>query len=100
MILDKYAWTNRLVILITHKEDTNLEKQVKRFFGNQVCDIDDRKLNLLHFHTNGPAVTQLPKTMQSKTGLWLLGYDGLVKDISEDGFTRKHKFQNQCNTLL
>ena len=84
IILDKYAWTNRLVILITNKKDTSLERQVKRFFENHVCEIDDRKLKLLLFPTDKPALTQLPKTMRSQTGLWLLGYDRLIKDFSED----------------
>ncbi|MDC1384018.1 DUF4174 domain-containing protein [Candidatus Puniceispirillum sp.] len=93
MILGKYAWTDRLVILITNKKDTSLERQVKRFFENHACDIVDRKLNLLHFHSNGPAVTQLPKTMRAQTGLWLLGYDSSIKDFSEDGQLLNRLFQ-------
>ena len=93
MILDQYAWTDRLVILITNKKDTGLERQVKRFFKSQACDIDDRNIELLHFHTDEPAVTQLPKTMRSQTGLWLLGYDGSIKDFSEDGQLLNRLFQ-------
>ena len=93
VILDKYAWTNRLVILITHKKDTSLETQVKRFFESHACDVDNRKLELLHFHTNKPIVTQLPKAMHSQTGLWLLGYDGSIKDFSEDGQLLNRLFQ-------
>ena len=85
MILDGYAWTNRLVILITNKRDTSLETQVKRFFETHACDVDNRNLKLLHFHTNEPVVNQLPKTMRSQIGLWLLGYDGSIKGFSEDG---------------
>ena len=93
MILDEYAWTNRLVILITNKKDTSLEMQVERFFQSHACDVDDRKLKLLHFHTDKPVVTQLPKTMRSQTGLWLLGYDGSIKDFSEDGQLLNRLFQ-------
>ena len=93
MILDKYAWTNRLVILITNKKDTSLKMQVERFFQSHACDVDDRKLQLLHFHTDKPVVTQLPKTMRSQTGLWLLGYDGSIKDFSEDGQLLTRLFQ-------
>ena len=93
MILDKYAWTNRLVILITNKKDTSLETQVKRFFESHACDVDDRNLKLLHFRTGKPVVTQLPKAMRSQTGLWLLGYDGSVKDFSEDGQLLNRLFQ-------
>ena len=93
MILDKYAWTNRLVILITNKKDTSLEIQVKSFFESHACDVDNRNLKLLHFYTDKPVVTQLPKTMRSQTGLWLLGYDGSIKDFSEDGQLLNRLFQ-------
>ena len=93
MIFDEYAWTNRLVIMITNKKNTDLEKQVRRFFENRVCDIKDRNLKLLHFHKNELAVTQLQKIMRSQTGLWLLGYDGSIKDFSEDEQLLNRLFQ-------
>lgn len=93
MILDKYAWTNRLVVLITNKNDTSLEKQVKRFFETQACGIDDRKLKLFHFQIGKSEANQLPKTMHSQTGLWLLGYDSLIKDFSKDGQLLSRLFQ-------
>ena len=92
MIFDKYAWTNRLVIMITDKKNTDLEKQVRKFFESHVCDIDDRNLKLLHFHSNELAVTQLQKK-HSQTGLWLLGYDGSIKDFSEDAQLLNRLFQ-------
>ena len=92
MIFDKYAWTNRLVIMITDKKNTNLEKQVRQFFASHVCDIDDRNLKLLHFYKNEVAVPQLQKK-HSQTGLWLLGYDGLIKDFSEDAQLMNRLFQ-------
>ena len=93
VIFDEYAWTNRLVIMITNKKNTDLEKQVRRFFESRVCDIDDRNLKLLHFQKNERAVTTLQKTMRSQTGLWLLGYDGSIKDFSEDGQLLNRLFQ-------
>ena len=93
MIFDEYAWNNRLVIMITDKKNTDLERQVRRFFENRVCDIDNRNLKLLHFHKNELAVTPLQKTMRSQTGLWLLGYDGSIKDFSEDEQLLNRLFQ-------
>ena len=92
MIFDEYAWTNRLVIMITDKKNTDLEKQVRRFFESHVCDIDDRNLKLLHFPSNELAVTQLQKK-HSQTGLWLLGYDGSIKDFSLDEQLLNRLFQ-------
>ena len=92
MIFDKYAWTYRLVIMITDKKNSDLEKQVRQFFESHVCDIDDRNLKLLHFHKNELSVTHLQKK-HSQTGLWLLGYDGSIKDFSEDAQLLKRLFQ-------
>ena len=93
IIFDKYAWTNRLVIMITTKKNTDLERQVRRFFESHVCDIDDRNLKLLHFQQNELAVIQLQKKTHSQTGLWLLGYDGSIKDFSEDEQLLNRLFQ-------
>ena len=93
MSFDEYAWTNRLVIMITNKKNTDLEKQVRQFFESRVCDIEDRNLKLLHYHKNELAVIKLQKTMRSQTGLWLLGYDGSIKDFSEDEQLLNRLFQ-------
>ena len=71
MIFDEYAWTNRLVIMITDKKNTDLEKQVRQFFESHACDIDDRNLKLLHFHNNEIAVAQLQKNTHGQVcGSW------------------------------
>ena len=92
MIFDEYAWTNRLVIMITDNKNTDLEKQVRQFFESHVCDINDRNLKLLHFHSNKLGLTQLQRK-HSQTGLWLLGYDGSIKDFSVDEQLLNRLFQ-------
>ena len=84
LTLDNYAWTYRLIIVITEKKDSNLEKNVKKFFEINACDIDVRNLKLLHFLTDELTLIQLPKKIQSQTGVWLIGYDGSIKGFSED----------------
>ena len=93
MRLDTYAWSNCLVILMTDKKGSNLEKQVKEFFTKYTCDIDERNIKLLHFYTDKSAVNQLPKTIHSHNGLWLLGYDGSIKAFSEDSQLLNDLFQ-------
>jgi len=83
-VLADHAWTNRLVILITDKEKNNLEKQVRRFFEKNECDIDVRKLKLIHFSAENSIADKLPKKMHSQTGVWLVGYDSLIKAFSKD----------------
>ena len=85
IVLDKYAWSNRLLIVVTDKDENNLEKKVRKFFEQHVCDIDDRNLKLLHFFSDDPNVLELPSSIHHQTGIWLLGYDGNIKAHSEDG---------------
>ena len=85
IVLDKYAWSNRLLIVVTDKDENNLEKKVRKFFEQHVCDIDDRNLKLLHFFLDDPNVLELPSSIHHQTGMWLLGYDGNIKAHSEDG---------------
>ncbi len=93
MILDKYAWTNRLVIVVTEKNKNTLERDVRQFFALYRCDVDDRNLKLLSFFTDDPIVQQLPKLVQSQTGMWLIGYDGNIKAYSEDNQLLKKLFE-------
>ncbi|MFL2844924.1 MAG: DUF4174 domain-containing protein [Candidatus Puniceispirillaceae bacterium] len=93
LIFDEYSWANRLLIMITSKKNSDLEKQVRRFFETHFCDIDDRNLKLLHFQQNELAVIQLQKKTHSQTGLWLLGYDGSIKDFSKDEQLLNRLFQ-------
>ena len=78
MILDKYAWTNRLVIVVTKKNENTLERDVRQFFEHNRCDIDDRNLKLLSFFSDDPSVLQLPSSVHFQTGIWLVGYDGNI----------------------
>ena len=84
IVLDKYAWSNRLLIVVTDKDENNLEKKVRKFFEQHVCDIDDRNLKLLHFFLDDPNVLELPSSIHHQTAMWLLGYDGNIKAHSED----------------
>ena len=91
--LAKYAWTNRLVILVTDKKDTELERQVREFVANNVCEINDRNLKFFYFSHDKMTMAQLPKKINARRGMWLIGYDGLIKDFSEDGQVLNRLFQ-------
>ena len=79
--LAEHAWTSRLVIVVTDKKDTELERQAKKFFANNVCDINDRNLKFFYFNHDKMDMTQLPKKISANRGMWLIGYDGLIKDF-------------------
>ena len=93
IVLDKYTWSNRLLIVVTDKNENNLEKKVRKFFEQHACDIDDRNLKLLHFFLDDPIVLQLPRAIHSQTGMWLVGYDGNIKAHSEDSQLLNDLFQ-------
>ena len=72
MILDKYAWTNRLVIVVTEKNKNKLEKDVRQFFELYRCDVDDRNLKLLSFFTDDQIKQMMPPSVQSQTVMRLI----------------------------
>ena len=84
IVLDKYTWSNRLLIVVNDKNENNLEKKARRFFEQHACDIVDRNLKLLHFFVDDPTILELPSSIHNQTGMWLLGYDGNIKAHSED----------------
>ncbi len=93
VVLDNYAWSNRLLIVVTDKNENNLEKKVRKFFEQHVCNINDRNLKLLHFFSDDPIVFQLPRAIHSQTGMWLIGYDGNIKAHSENGQLLNNLFE-------
>ena len=84
MVLEKYAWSNRLLIVVTERNENSMEKQVRKFFNQNTCDFKERNLKLLHFFSDDPTVLEMPSPIHSQTGMWLLGYDGTVKAQSKD----------------
>ena len=82
--LENYKWKKRVLLLITKEEDTNLIDEVNKFFINQKCKNDERNLELLKIEKENNYHIKSTSYFKDKTGIWLIGYDGNIKEYSED----------------
>ena len=83
-ILENYKWKKRILLLITKEEDTSLINEVDKFFINQKCKNDERNLELLKIKKDNDYYIKSTSYFKDKTGIWLIGYDGNIKEYSED----------------
>ena len=82
--LEKYKWKKRILLLITKEEGTVLINAADKFFINQKCKNDDRNLELLKIKEDKNYYIKNTSFFKDKTGFWLIGYDGNIKEYSED----------------
>ena len=82
--LEKYKWKKRILLLITKEEDTILINEVDKFFINQKCKNDERNLELLKIKKDKDYYIKSKSYFKDKTGIWLIGYDGNIKEYTED----------------
>ena len=77
-----YAWSERLVIATAKDETSDLISRVETFFAENACAVKERNLLFLSFRLGTEESQKLPLEMQRRAGLWLVGYDGAIKDYS------------------
>ena len=81
--ISKLEWQKRLLIISYEKEDDELISKSLNFISKNTCEIDDRNLELIFFKKFKNKNFEKPKFVNAY-GIWLLGYDGEVKDFSSD----------------
>ena len=79
-----YTWSERLVIATAKDETSDLLSIVETFFAENACAVKERNLLFLSFKLGTEESQKLPLEMQRRAGLWLVGYDGTIKDYSPD----------------
>ena len=77
------VWEKRLLIISYEKEDDELITKSLNFISGNTCEINDRNLELIFFKKFKNKNFEKPKFVNAY-GIWLLGYDGEVKDFSSD----------------
>ncbi len=92
LMLEEFHWEKRVLINIVNELDNNFSKKVKFFVKNKNCEFKERNLFFIQFVLNSNEHLELPDNFQNKTGLWLIGYDGNVKEFSEDLSLLKNLF--------
>ena len=75
-------WKKRVLIISYNNQNDELLTKTIKYISDNKCQIDDRNLEVIFFEKfkNNDFVT--PKFINEKYGVWLLGYDGEIKDYS------------------
>ena len=81
--ISELAWKKRILIISYEKENDELIYESLNFISDNTCKIDDRNLELILFKKFKNKNFDKPKFVNAY-GIWLLGYDGEVKDFSSD----------------
>ena len=77
-------WEKRVIIISYEKQSDELFTKSIKYISENKCEIDDRNLEIILFENYKNKVFLTPKFINKKNGIWLLGYDGEIKDYSQD----------------
>ena len=82
--ISELNWKKRLLVISYEKQNDQIFTKTKKFIFDNKCEIEDRKLEVIFIEKfkNKDFVT--PKFINKKYGIWLIGYDGMIKDYSSD----------------
>ena len=82
--ISELNWEKRLIVISYEKQNDGIFTKTKKFISDNKCKIEDRNLEIIFFEKfeNKDFVT--PKFINKKYGMWLIGYDGMIKDYSYD----------------
>ena len=82
--ISELNWQKRLLIVSYENKEDELLIQTKKFIISNNCKIIDRKLEIIYFEKFLNKKFETPKFIKGKKGIWLIGYDGEIKDFSSD----------------
>ena len=82
--ISELNWQKRLLIVSYENKEDELLIQTKKFILSNKCKINDRKLEIIYFEKLLNKKFETPKFIRGKKGIWLIGYDGEIKDFSSD----------------
>ena len=77
-------WEKRILIISYKKQSDELFTRSKKFISDNKCEIDDRNIEIIFFENYKNKEFITPKFINKKNGIWLLGYDGEIKDYSQN----------------
>ena len=82
--LSELNWKKRLLLVSYKNEDEKIFNKSKKFISDNKCQIDDRNLEILFFKNFKNKNYRAPDFIKNKYGIWLIGYDGNIKDYTKD----------------
>ena len=77
-------WEKRILIISYNNQNNGLYNKTIKFISNHKCQINNRNLEIILFEKYKNKDFLIPKFINKKYGIWLIGYDGKIKDYSQD----------------
>ena len=82
--ISELNWGKRLLIVSYEKQDDQIFIITKKFITDKKCEIEDRNLEIIFYENFENKDYSKPEFINNKYGIWLIGYDGMIKDYSSD----------------
>ena len=82
--ISELSWQKRLLVISYKNQDDDINLKTKKFMSENKYEIEDRNLEIVFFYRFKNKDFETPKFINDQFGIWLIGYDGIVKDYSLD----------------
>ena len=82
--ISELSWEKRLLVISYNKQDDEIFIISKQFISDNKCEIEDRNLEIIFYEKFKNKDYVKPDFINKKYGIWLIGYDGMIKDYSSD----------------
>ena len=77
-------WEKRVVIISFENKKEKIFLSSQKFIQENRCAVDDRNVQFIFFEKFKNTEFEMPKFVSDEFGIWLIGYDGSIKDYSKD----------------
>ena len=85
--LSSFQWQKRILIFNSVNNQKGLRernKKIEAWIKINWCQIEERNLIIVNFDAGLNSIYEFPQDVNKNQGVWLIGYDGFVKDYSEN----------------
>ena len=82
--ISELSWEKRLLVISYDKQEDQIFIKSKKFISDNKCEIEDRNLEIIFYEKFKNKDYVKPDFINKKYGIWLIGYDGMIKDSSSD----------------
>ena len=82
--ISELNWEKRTLIISYENKNNDLFTKTEKFISDYKCEVNARNLEIIFFEKFKNINFLIPKFINENYGIWLLGYDGGIKDYSLD----------------
>ena len=83
--ISELSWEKRLLVISYDEQEDQIFIKSKKFISDNKCEIEDRNLEIIFYEKFKNINFSKPEFINNNYGIWLIGYDGMIKDSSFDG---------------